>query len=208
MTATTVPAPTVARRAALGAAGGALWALSPIAWAVADPRTQDPGTPSGVAVLATSWAVAVLGPLLVVAGLSALRSSLGAAAGRAGTTGIVLAGLGTSAVALGNGIELVSLSARSGTSVAGYVVFYAGFLVGFAGALLVGRTVLRHRRDDASRIAGWLMVLAVPLCVGIVALGAVLAPEGEVGFSAGVAVPTGVSWLLLGRSLARGPKVR
>ena len=75
MTATVAPTNTIARRASLGAVGGALWALSPVAWALADLRTQTFGTVSFVAVLASYWLVAVLGTALIVVGHTASAGS-------------------------------------------------------------------------------------------------------------------------------------
>ena len=202
MPTTTTPSTTAtARRARLGAAGGVLWALSPAAWLISDIRALEPGTATFAAVLATYATVLVVGPALLVVGHTALRTALGAS--RVGTVGAAMAAAGLSACAVGNAVELLSLSAGAGTSVVGYVVSYLGFLVGFVGSLLVGIALLRRRRDTGARTAGWLLALAIPLGIGVGLLFAVVLPENEAGFSAAVSLPTGVAWVILGRSLAR-----
>ena len=189
------------RNAALGAIGGVLWALSPVAWAIADIRTLEPGTATFAAIWGTYAAGMVLGPALVAVGHTALPRTLG---GRAARLGAAIGGLGLAAVAVGNAIELVSLAAGSGTSVVGYVVFYLGFLVAFVGSLLVGTALLRRRVRGAPRVAGWLLALALPLGMAVALLANLVLPDHEAGFSAAVSVPTGVAWALLGRALARG----
>lgn len=201
MTTDTVSRPTpIARRTTLGATGGVLWVLSPVGWLIGDLRDLDPGTAAFAALLAFFTAANVVGPGLIAAGTSALGGPLGG--GRALLTGVVLAAVGLTAVAVGNGIELTTLALAGSTSVVGYAVFYLGFLVALIGALLIGAVVIRRRRDPAARAGGWLLALAIPLGVGIGALFALLIPESDAGFAAAVAVPTGVGWLLLGRSLA------
>ena len=207
MTTTTVQpvtsAPTVVRRARLGAVGGALLALSPAVWAAADLETLETGTPSFVAVALSYWVAAVVAPALVVVGVTALRTVLGDRAGRAGTVGIVLSAVGLGAVALGTGIEMASLSVGGGTVTLGYVISSVGMLVAFLGSFLVGITVLRRRPDALSRAAGWLLVLAVPLGIGLGMLFATLLPDNDAGFAIATSTPTGVAWALLGTSLAR-----
>lgn len=202
MTTTAVPPSTLQRRATAGMVGGVLWASWPVAWLVADVRTEVTGTAPSVAVQVLHWLVAVIGPALLVVGHTALRTALGSAAGRVGTTGIVLACLGLAAVASGNAVSLIAVGTGGDSSVAGYVLSYLGFIVALVGALLIGITVLRRRRPaGAERAAGWLLTLAIPLGIGIGVVAAMFDPTDETGFSAAVAVPTGVAWLLLGRSL-------
>jgi hypothetical protein len=192
----------VAGRATLGALGGALWMLLPAAWAVAELEDQQFGSLSFFAVAAADWIFLVLAPALIVVGLTALRTVLGTAAGRVGGTGMVFAALGLGAMALGNGIEVGSMSAGGGEVALGHAIFLIGFLVSIVGWLLVGITVIRKRRAALSRVAGWILVLALPLGIGIGMLGSVLAPENDAGFWAAISVPTGAAWLLLGRSLS------
>jgi hypothetical protein len=210
MTATTTPpttpTTTVARRATLATVGAVLWVLLPAAWVVTGSEEQQSGALSSVAVAVSDWVFLVLAPALLVVGHTALRAALGPAAGRVGTTGIVLAALGLGAMALGNGVEVGSMTTGGGEVAAGHALFLVGFLVSILGGLIAGVTVVRARRDALSRIAGWVLVLALPLGIGIGALGSVLAPGNDAGFWAAIAVPTGFAWLLLGPSLAAAPR--
>lgn len=200
-TATTSPT-TVAGRATLGAAGGALWMLLPAAWAVAQLEDQQFGSPSFVAVAVADWTFLVLAPALIVVGVTALRAVLGTAAGRVGGTGMVCTALGLGAMAVGNGVEMGSMSAGGGKVALGYAIFQIGFLVSIVGGLLVGITVIRRLREALARVAGWILVLALPLGIGIGMVGWALAPESDIGFWAATSMPTGAAWLLLGRWLA------
>jgi hypothetical protein len=202
MTATTVHRPTpVARRARIGAVGGAMWALLPIAWGLVSLEDTEYGSFQFVAVAAAFWLFGVLPPVLLVVGHLALRDSLGTAGGRPGRVGIPVAATGLAAMALGNGIEIASLSAGGDTVDAGHAIFLVGFLVSIVGALLVGITVIRQRRDGASRTAGWLLALALPLGIAVGFVGSLVWPESDGGFFAAITVPTGVAWLLLGGAL-------
>ncbi|MDP9460165.1 MAG: hypothetical protein M3Q22_07940 [Actinomycetota bacterium] len=205
MTTTTRPitagTSTVARRARLGTVGAALWALSSGVWAVANIEGQERGSLTFVAVAVSWWVFVVLPPALLVAGHAALRAALGPAAGRVGGAGVWTAATGLAAMGLGIGIEVVSFTTGGGEVALGHAILLVGFLVSILGALLTGITVVRRRRDLASRLAGWLLVLALPLGIGIGMLGSVLAPENDAFFWAALTVPTGVAWLLLGRSL-------
>ncbi|HLM04458.1 MAG TPA: hypothetical protein VK402_04610 [Blastococcus sp.] len=202
MTATIVHRPTpVARRARTGAVGGAMWALLPVAWGLVSLEDTEYGSPQFVAVAAAFWLFGVLPPVLLVAGHLALRDALDGDAGRVGRVGIVTAATGLAAMALGNGIEIASLSAGGDTVDWGHAIFLGGFLVSIAGALFVGITVIRRRRDGASRTAGWLLAFALPLGIAIGFVGSLVWPENDGAFFAAITVPTGVAWLLLGQSL-------
>jgi peptidoglycan/LPS O-acetylase OafA/YrhL len=109
-------------------------------------------------------------------------------------------------MALGNGIEVASMTAGGGEVALGHALFLIGFLVSVIGSLLVGIVVFRRRRDALSRAAALLLALALPLGIGIAVLGSAIAPESDAGFWAAISVPTGIAWVLLGRSLsARRP---
>jgi hypothetical protein len=202
MTATTVhPPTTVTRRAHIGAAGGTMWALLPFAWGLVSLEDTEYGSFQFVAVAAAFWLFGVLPPVLLIVGHLALRDTLAGTGGRVGRTGLALAVTGLAAMALGNGIEIASLSVGGDTVDVGHAIFLVGFLVSIVGALLVGITVIRRRRDTASRIAGWLLALALPLGIAIGFVGSLVWPENDGAFFAAITVPTGVAWLLLGQSL-------
>lgn len=197
---------TVSRAATTGLVGGALWALLPVAWAVVSLDDVESGTLGWVAVAASYWIFAVLPPALIVVGLTALRRALGDGAGRVGRIGIAVAAVGLAAMALGNGIEVASMTAGGGEVALGHAIFLIGFLVSVVGAVLVGVVVFRRRRDGLSRAAGLLLALALPLGIGIGFLGSTVDPQNDAWFWAAIAVPTGIAWMLLGRSLVSTPR--
>ena len=209
MTTTTrpeAPAGTVARRARMAAVGAVLWTLSPAVWFLSEIEDQEPGSLPFVAVTVAWWACMVAAPFLLVPGHLALRTSLGDRAGRVGTVGIAAAAGGLSAMGLGMGIEVASMTVGGGEVAVGHAILLIGFLISIVGALLTGITVLRRRRDGASRTAGWILALALPLGIGLGYLGSVLAPGNDAFFWAALTVPTGIAWVLLGRSLADGDR--
>ena len=206
MTTTTTPSTalpaTVSRRARIATVGAALWTLSSVVWAISDLESQEPGSLGFVAVAVAWWVCMVLAPAPVVVGHAALRAALGAAAGRAGVVGIVAAAVGVGAMGLGIGIEVASMTFGGGEVPLGHGILLAGFLLAAGGSLVTGIVVLRRRHDGLSRIAGWLLVLAVPLGIAIMVAGSAVAPETDAFFWAGLTVPMGLAWVLLGRSLA------
>lgn len=196
---------TVSRAATSGLVGGALYALFPVAWTAADISDQEFGTLSFVAVLVSYWAFAVVAPALIVAGLVALRRALGPDAGRMGAVGLVGSMIGLSAMAAGVGIELASVSVGGGEVPLGHAMLLIGFLVHVAGSIPLGIVLIRRRRDPLTRAAGLLLTLALPLGLGIGLLGSTFDPGDDAWFWATLSVPTGIAWVLLGRSL-RSPR--
>ena len=198
MTTIAAPESTTARRASLGMLGGALWVLLPIAWTTVRLEDHPTGSAAFVAVAASYWLFAVLPPTLLVIGLTALRTAL--SRGRAATVGVVLSATGLGAMALGNGIEVASMSVGGGEVTLGHALFLIGFLVSVVGGVVLG-IVVRRRRDALSRAAGLILALALPLGIGLGFLGDALSPGTDAGFWAAIAVPTGIAWVLLGASI-------
>jgi hypothetical protein len=190
---------TVSRAASAGLIGGVLWTLFPAVASVADLNDAEFGTLAFVAVAASYWIFGVLPPVLLVVGLGGLRRTLGADAGRVAVAGVVLSGVGLVAMALGMGIELASMSAGGGEVSLGDVLFLVGFLVMVVGGVLLGIHLVRRRTDGLSRAAG--LLLALPVGIGITALGSAVAPSADAWFWAANVVPTGIAWVLLGASL-------
>ncbi len=192
---------TNSRPATIGLVGGALWALLPVAWSVASLEDAEFGTLQFVAVAASYWIFLTLAPLLVIAGIVALQRTLGPDVGRVARAGFVVAAAGMGAMGVGNGIEVASMSAGGGEVSLGHTVFLIGFLVSVVGGIVLGVTVIRRRSDVLSRVAGWLLTLALPVGIGIGVLGSAIDPNNDAWFWAAIAVPTGIAWALLCRSL-------
>ena len=197
----TEPTTTSTRTPALAGVGGALWLLLPVAWAASELSEQEYGSLGFVAVAVSFWACLVLAPALLAAAAWGLRTPN---AGRARTIGAVTAAAGLALIALGNAVEVGSMSLGGEEVPWGHAVFFVGFLVSLVGGVVLGITLIRRRRDGLGRAAGWLLALALPLGVGIGYLGALVAPDNDAGFWAAVSVPTGLAFLLLGRALATG----
>lgn len=206
MTTTTPPAtPTsrVGRLVRIGTVGGALWVLFPVSWKLANVTDVEFGTLSFVAVMVSYWTFAVVAPALIVAGLVGLRRALGPDAGRLGSAGAVVSMCGLAAMSLGVGIELASISVGGGEVALGHALLMIGFLVHVVGSILLGIRLLQRRRDALTRTAAALLTLAFPLGIGLGLLGSTFDPNDDTWFWAALSVPTGVAWLLLGRSLVR-----
>lgn len=190
------------RRARTGMVGGALWALMPVAFGAVATQDVEPGSLSSVAVAAVLWIFLVLPPALILFGLSVLRRGMGYDAGRVGLAGMVLTAVGLAAMSMGNGIEVASITTGGGEVALGHALFLIGFLVSVVGSVLLGVVLFRRRRDRLARAAGAILALALPLGIAIGLLGSAIGSENDAWFFAAVAVPTGLAWLLLSRSLA------
>ena len=197
----TTPPGTVARRFRIATAGAVLWMLSSGVWAASEPEEQSFGSLSFVAVAVAWWVAMVVAPFLLVVGHSALLAALGPSAGRISRAGVFTAAAGLAAMGTGIGIEVASFSAGGGEVAVGHAVLLVGFLVAVVGGVVTGITVIRRLSGTLPRLAGWLLVLALPLGLGIGWLGSLLAPEDDAVFWAVLTVPTGIAWVLLGRSL-------
>ena len=197
MTTTTARPDTAAGRARPALVGATLWTLSAGVWAISDLEDQEPGSQGFVAVAVAWWICMVLAPALMITGHSALRAALGPAAGKAARTGIALSATGLGAMGLGIGIEVASMTFGGGEVPLGHGILLVGFLIAIAGALVAGVALLRRRPDGLLRSAAWLLVLALPFGVGIMALGGALAPGTDAFFWAALTVPMGLAWVLL-----------
>jgi hypothetical protein len=188
----TTPAP---RGATAATVGGALWALVPVAFGLVDPTDVRRGTLSFVAVLAAVWICGALSLALLLGALAGLRPVL--AQTRLGAVGAAVSAAGLAAMLLGNGTELTTIMVNGQESDLGHTVFLIGFLVLIAGSVLLGIALIRGR---VCAVSGWIMTLALPIGIGIGLLGALLFPHNDGAFWAAIAVPTGVAWVVLGRT--------
>ena len=161
------PPASLDRRARIGAVGGALWALFPLAWGLVWLEKTEFGTPTFFAVAASYWLFGVLPPVLLVAGHRALRDALGAGRRAGGPVGTVLAAAGLGAMAVGNGIEVASMSVGGGEVGFGPRRLPARVPREHRRGVLLGVVVVRKRRDGLARAAGLVLALALPLGIGL-----------------------------------------
>ena len=203
MSSTTTSRATTPRAATAATVGGVLWALVPIVFSLPEP-SHISGTLEFAAVAVVSWLCGAVSLVLLIAGVLGLRSTLGAAAGRLGTSGIVVSTIGLAAMLVGMGTELLTTTISGTENDRGHTVFLIGFLVLIVGQILLGITVFRRRPERLARAGALLMALALPVGVALVLLGGVLFPGSDAGFWAGMTIPTGVAWLLVGRAMATG----
>src|SRR3954454_5493592 len=190
----------VPRAATAAALGGALWALVPVPFGLADPTGVERGTLSFVAVTAVVWMCGALSLALLLVGVAGLRPAL--PHGRLGTAGVAVTLVGLAAMLLGNGTELTTVTVSGRESDLGHTVFLAGFLVLLVGSVLLGVALIRRR---TAPVAGWILTLALPIGIGLGVLGTLLFPHVDAGFWAAITVPTGVAWVLIGRAAAARP---
>jgi hypothetical protein len=190
----------ISRTATAATIGGALWALVPVAFGLADPTELDRGTLSFVAVTAVVWICGALSLALLLIGITGLRPAL--AQTRLGAAGVAVTALGLAAMLLGNGTELTTITISGQESDLGHTVFLAGFLVLLVGSVLLGIALIRRRFSPAG---GWVLALALPIGIGLGVLGTLLFPHSDAGFWAAITVPTGIAWVLIGRTEAARP---
>ena len=193
---------TIQRSGTVGVAGGALWALLPVVFSLTNVEEQAPWTLAFVAVAVTYVLVGVVSLLMLLVGLSGLRRSLGEGAGRLARIGIAVSGVAVFAMFLGNGTELATIIVSGSESDLGHSVFLIGFLALIVGSVLLGVALLRWGSVPPMRWAAVLMVAMLPLGIGLVILGGIVFPNSDAGFWAGITVPYGLAWILLGRALA------
>src|SRR4051794_21739121 len=110
----------ISRTATAATIGGALWALVPVAFGLADPTELDRGTLSFVAVTPVVWICGALSLALLLIGITGLRPAL--AQTRLGAAGVAVTALGLAAMLLGNGTELTTITISGQESDLGHTV--------------------------------------------------------------------------------------
>jgi hypothetical protein len=112
--------------------------------------------------------------------------------------------LALAAMAVGNGIELYSVTARGTESDIGHTIFLIAFLILIAASILLGQILVRRRWRAGVRWAGLFLLLAAPLGIGFLILGGVLSPETDLGFWFALSVLYAVARVLLAVFAPRG----
>jgi hypothetical protein len=143
------------------------------------------------------WLVGVVSLLLLLLGLSQLRWIGPDRLGRLGEAGLLASALALGAIALGNGIELYTMTTRGTESDLGHTIFLIAFLVLMVASVLVGQAFVRRRWSADVRWAGLLLLLALPLGVLLLVVGGALSPDTDLGFWSALTVPYALARVLL-----------
>ena len=186
---------TLSRTASL--VGGLLWACLAPVFVYADSALDKPGTAEFALAVISMWLVGVVSLVLLLLGLAQLWLLGPDRLGRLGQAGIVVSALALAAMALGNGIELYTVTALGTEGDIGHMIFLSALLVLIVASILLGQILVRRRWSAGVRWAGLFLLLAAPLGVGFLLLGGVLSPETDLGFWSALSVPYAIARVLL-----------
>ena len=201
----TVPAgagaATVPRAAQFAAIlGGMLWALVAPVFVLWNQARQAGAAAQALAVIA-AFLVGVVSLLLLLCGLVPLYRQDLSALGQAGRAGVVISAFALGLMALGNGAELITVTARGHESDLAHTVFLGAFLVLLVASILIGEVFVRRRWGAAARLGGLILLLALPLGILLLLLGNVVSPTTDLGFWAALTMPYGIGRVLLALSI-------
>ena len=177
--------------------GGLLWACLAPVFVYADSELDKLGTAGFALAVSSMWLVGVVSLVLLLIGLAQLWSLGPDRLGRVGQAGVVVSALALAAMALGNGIELYTVTARGTESDIGHTIFLFAFLILIVASILLGQIFIRRRWSTGVRWAGLLLLLAAPLGVLFLVLGGVLSSETDLGFWSALSVPYAIARVLL-----------
>jgi hypothetical protein len=186
---------TLSRTASL--VGGLLWACLAPVFVYADSALDDLGTAGFALAVSSTWLVGVVSLVLLLFGLAQLWSLGRDQLGRLGQAGIVVSATALAAMAVGNGIELYTVTARGTESDIGHTIFLFAFLILIVASILLGQILVRRRWSAGVRWAGLFLLLVAPLGIGFLVLGGVLSPETDLGFWSALSVPYAMARVLL-----------
>jgi hypothetical protein len=143
------------------------------------------------------WLVGVVSLVLLLLGLAQLWSLGWDRLARLGQAGIVVSALALAAMAVGNGIELYTVTAHGTVSDIGHTIFLIAFLILIVASILLGQILVRRRWSASVRWAGLFLLLAVPLGILFLVLGGVLSPEIDLGSWSALSVSYAMARVLL-----------
>jgi hypothetical protein len=177
--------------------GGLLWACLPPVFVYAAPGLDQPATAQFALAATSMWLVGVVSLVLLLLGLAHLRWLGRGRVGRVAEAGHLASAVALGAMALGNGIELYTVTTRGTESELGHTIFLIAFLVLMAASVLVGQSFVRKRWSAGIRCAGLLLLLALPLGVLLLIVGGALSPDTDLGFWSALTVPYALARVLL-----------
>ena len=176
-----------------GMLGGLLWALFPLGKL---PVADLVLTPQGS--LAYYGFGYLLPQLLLLMGLKGLHTLRRRSYGRLGTLGFYVSLVALVFAFVGGAFEMTKMASTGAGSTVGYLTLIVSFLLLTWGSVLLGLAITGVLHDPPSYLAGLLLAIGVPL--GLLAVFEAGA-AWDFYFWAGLTVPYGVAWLLLGYAL-------
>ena len=176
-----------------GMLGGLLWALFPLGEL---PEVDPVLTPRvSLAYYGLGYLLPQLLMLVGLAGLYGLRSR---SYGWLGNAGIFVSFVALVLVFAGSAWDMKKIASTGVGSTLGYLTLIIGFFLLTWGSGLLGLAMIGRLRDLTSYLGGLLLSIAVPLgLLFVFAAGS----AWDFGFWAGLTVPYGVAWALLGYAL-------
>jgi hypothetical protein len=184
--------------------GGLLWACLAPVFVYADRALDKPGSAAFALAVTSMWLVGVASLVLLLLGLGQFWSLGRDRLGRLGVAGVAVSAFALAAMALGNGIELYTVTARGTESEIGHTIFLIALLILIAASILLGQILVRRRWSAGVRWAGLLLLLAAPLGILFLVLGGLLSPETDLGFWSALSVPYAIARVLLAMFAPRG----
>jgi hypothetical protein len=137
--------------------------------------------------------------LLLLIGLKGLHIIHRRWYGWLGSAGYFVSFVALVLVFVGGTFEMTYLASTDAEGVVGYLTLMMGYLLLACGSVILGLAITGVRHDPLSYLAGLLLANGVPLGVLFVF---VSGAAWDSYFWAGLTVPFGVAWLLLGYALA------
>ena len=185
----------IARTASI--VGGLLWASLPPVFVYISRGLDKPATAEFALAAISMWLVGVVSLLLLLLGLPQLWWTRRDRLGRLGEAGVVASALALGAMALGNGMELYTVTTHRTESGLGHTIFLIAFLVVIVASALVGQAFVRRRWNAGVRWAGLLLLSALPLGILLLIVGGALSPDTDLGFWSALTVPYALARVLL-----------
>ena len=170
--------------------GGLLWALFPLgALPVADLVLTPEGFLAyyGIGYL---WAT-----LLLLMGLRGLHAIHRRSYGWLGSVGFYVSVVALTVTFVGGAFQMIRMVSTDAESTVGYLTLIMSFLLLACGSVLLGLAITAVLHDPLSYLAGLLLAIGVPLGLLFVFMAGT---AWDFYFWAGLTVPYGVAWSLLG----------
>lgn len=178
-----------------GMLGGLLWVLFPLG---ALPVASLLLTPRAALAFYGLWYL--LPQLLMLIGLQVLHALHRRRYGWLGTVGFYLSFFALVLTFIGGTFEMIKMASTSTGSTLAYLTVIMSFFILVWGSTLLGLAIIGTLHDPPRFLGGMLLSIAVPLGFLFVFMAG---GAWDFGFWAGLTVPYGVAWLLLGYAMLR-----